>query len=87
MAIRDAAKTLSRNPEPMETAPLPVTQSKRPELGRYLLQVDRQTKGSYPSAEAAEKAGLAIKIGHPVVQVVVYDAVQCVGKIVELAKS
>jgi len=29
------------------------SQRKRPESGRYLLQVDRQTKGSYPTAEAA----------------------------------
>ena len=93
MAIRDGAKTLSKSPilskspEPIETAPLPVTQSKRPELGRFLLQVDRQTKASYPSSEAAEEAGLVIKTGHPIVQVVVYDAVQCVGKAVELAES
>jgi hypothetical protein len=30
-------------------------QSKRPEIGR--LQVDRQTKGSYKTAEAAQLAG------------------------------
>ncbi len=52
------------------------TQRKRPELGRYLLQVDRQTKNSYPTAEAAHKAGLVIKTGHPVVQVSVYDTVE-----------
>jgi hypothetical protein len=27
------------------------SQRKRPESGRYLLQVDRQTKGSYQTAE------------------------------------
>ncbi len=36
-------------------------QSKRPEIGRYLLQVDRQTKGSYKTSEAAQSAALAIK--------------------------
>ena len=35
-----------------------LSQSKRPEVGRFLLQVDRQTKGSYATAEAAEKAGM-----------------------------
>jgi hypothetical protein len=48
--------------------------------------VDRQTKGSYQDSEAAEEAGLAIKTGHPILQVVVYDAVECLGKPVELPK-
>ena len=43
------------------------SQSKRPEIGTILLQVDRQTKRSYATAEAAEKAGIVIKQGHPVV--------------------
>ena len=51
------------------------SQRKRPELGRYLLQVDRQTKGSYTTSNAAQSAALVIKTGHPVVQVSVYDAV------------
>jgi hypothetical protein len=49
-----------------------------------LLQVDRQTKGSYETAESAEVAGLAIKTGHPVVQVSVYDSVDCRNTLVEL---
>ena len=84
MAVRDGAKTLTKSLEPVETAPMPFTQRKRPELGRFLLQVDRQTKGSYPDSETAEQAGLAIKTGHPILQVVVYDAVECSGKILEL---
>ena len=51
-----------------------LSQSKRPEVGRFLLQVDRQTKGSYATAEAAEKAGMVIKKGHPIVRVSVYDS-------------
>jgi hypothetical protein len=61
-----------------------ISQRKRPETGRFLLQVDRQTKGSYTTAELAEEAGLAIKIGHPVVQVSVYDSVECQNTLVEL---
>jgi hypothetical protein len=38
-----------------------VSQRKRPESGRYLLQVDRQTKGSYKTSEAAQSAALEIK--------------------------
>ena len=61
-----------------------LSQSKRPEVGRFLLQVDRQTKGSYATAEAAEKAGMVIKKGHPIVRVSVYDSVQTANKIIEL---
>src|SRR5262245_31618036 len=45
------------------------------EGGRYLLQVDRQTKGSYKTSEAAQSAALAIKTGYPVVKVSIYDSV------------
>jgi hypothetical protein len=50
-------------------------QSKRPEIGRYLLQVDRQTKGSYKTSEAAQSAALAIKTSYPIVKVSIYDSV------------
>ena len=59
------------------------SQSRRSELGRYLLQVDRQTKGSFTTSNAAQSAALAIKTGHPVVQVSVYDAVENTNTIVE----
>jgi hypothetical protein len=61
-----------------------VSQRKRPEIGRFLLQVDRQTKSSYVTGEAAEEAGKIIKEGHPLVQVAVYDTVESVHKLVEL---
>jgi hypothetical protein len=48
------------------------------------LQVDRQTKGSYATYEAAEKVGLVIKKEHPILQVAVYDGVESVNKIIEL---
>jgi hypothetical protein len=60
------------------------SQRKRPEVGRFLLQVDRQTKGSYLTAEAAQTAGLVIKKGHPNVQVAVYDRVESQNTILEL---
>jgi hypothetical protein len=53
------------------------SQRKRPELGRYLLQVDRQTKGSYQTVETAESAGLAIKKEYPILHVTIYDSVEC----------
>jgi hypothetical protein len=60
------------------------SQRKRPEAGRYLLQVDRQTKGSYQTPEAAQTVALVIKTGHPIVQVSIYDSVDCVSTMVEV---
>jgi hypothetical protein len=53
-----------------------LSQRKRPEVGRFVLQVDRQTKGSYATAEAAHAAGLAIKNDFPLLHVTVYDSVE-----------
>jgi len=60
------------------------SQRKRPESGRYLLQVDRQTKGSYKTPEAAQSVGLEIKTGYPIVQVSIYDSVDNSHTIVQL---
>jgi hypothetical protein len=59
------------------------SQRKRPERGRYLLQVDRQTKGSYTTPEEAQSAAMVIKKGYPIVQVAVYDSVEYTQTIVE----
>ena len=61
----------------------PLSQQKRPERGRYLLQVDRQTKGSYQSSETAQAAALVIKKKYPIVQVSVYDSVDNSNTLVE----
>ena len=73
MAGRSETLTVKKR-EPVEETVEPVGQ-KRPTLQRYRLQVDRQTKSSFDTLEAAEKAGKAIKKSFPVVQVAVYDAV------------
>jgi hypothetical protein len=59
------------------------SQRKRPDSGRYLLQVDRQTKG-YKTSEAAQSAALEIKTEYPVVQVSIYDSVDNSHRLVEL---
>jgi hypothetical protein len=59
------------------------SQRKRPEAGRYLLQVDRQTKGSYQTAELAQAAGLAIKKEYPILHVTVYDSVDYASTVLE----
>jgi hypothetical protein len=43
------------------------------EAGRYWLQIDRQTKGSYDELEAAQAAGEALKKRFPNVHVALYD--------------
>jgi hypothetical protein len=63
------------------------SQRKRPESGRYLLQVDRQTKGSYQTAESAEAAGIAIKKEHPILHVTVYDSVDFASTVLALPAS
>jgi len=63
---------------------VPTARRKRPESGRYLLQVVRQTKGSYKTSEAAQSVGLGIKTGYPIVQVSIYDSVDNSHTLVEL---
>ena len=84
MAIRATAKT-KRAAEPEESAPESLGPRGRPEMGQFRLQVDRQTKSSYETFEAAEKAGLVIKKGHPILYVTVYDAVAGSNKVIELS--
>ena len=57
---------------------------RQPDNGRFHLQVDRQTKESFTTYEAAEAAGLAIKKDYPILQVAIYDGVDGVNKIIEL---
>lgn len=59
------------------------SQRKRPERGRFLLQVDKQTKGSYTTSEAAQAAALMIKKNYPIVNVSIYDSVDNSSTLVE----
>jgi hypothetical protein len=81
---RRESKTMSLTPDPEEPVEEAVTQRKRPDGGRFRLQVDRQTKESYATTEAAEAAGLAIKKAYPILYVAVYDGVDSVTKVIEL---
>ena len=60
------------------------SQHKRPESGRYLIQVDKQTKASYETAEAAHSAALEIKKGYPIVKVSVFDSIESTSRLIEL---
>jgi hypothetical protein len=77
-------KIITSAPDHEEPVPESFGQRKRPENGQFRLKVDRQTKASYPTREAAEEAGLAIKKSYPIVQVVVHDAAEGVHKTIEL---
>ncbi len=58
-------------------------QRRRPEKGPFRHQVDSQTKESFATYVEAAAVGLAIKKGHPIVRVTVYDAVKCESKTIE----
>jgi hypothetical protein len=56
------------------------TEEERPkqyqqETERYLLQIDRQTKRSFKTPEAAQSAAVEIKARFPALQVSIYDNV------------
>ena len=85
MALR--SKTLTtKEPEAEEPAEL-FSQRRKPDVGQFRLQVDRQTKASFATYEEAEAAGMIIKKGHPVVRVSVYDTIECINRIIEPAKA
>ena len=87
MATRPEIGVITKKPGADTSAPEQPNQSKRAETGQFRLKVDRQTKASYLTLEAAEKAGLAIKQEHPVVQVTVYDSAAGINKTIELPKA
>ena len=76
-------KTLKASPVMEEAAEIH-TQSKRPIPERFHLQVDRQTKKSYSTVEAATEAAMLLKKSYPLLQVVVYDSVEFSGTVTEL---
>ena len=87
MATRERAKIIVKKSDPDDPVEEAIGQRKRPETGRYRLQVDRQTKASFMTSEDAEKAGLAIKKKFPIVQVTVYDSADSVTRALELSKE
>jgi hypothetical protein len=85
MALR--SKMLTKETEQEEPAQEPLSQRRKPDVGQFRLQVDRQTKASFATYEEAEAAGIVIKKGHPVVRVSVYDTIECINRIIELPKA
>ena len=87
MATRERAKIVVKKSEPDDAAEELIEQRKRPDNGRFRLQVDRQTKASFTTSDDAEKAGLAIKKQFPIVQVSVYDSQEAVSRLLELSNE
>lgn len=71
-------------PDDAEVVFEPQSQKRRPEAGRYRLQVDRQTKATYTTFEAAQAQGLIIKKRFSQVQVAIYDIQASTNTILEL---
>jgi hypothetical protein len=64
-----------------------VGQQKKPDTAQFRLQVDRQTKRSYATFDAAVQDGIAIKSSYPLLQVAVYDRLASAETIIELPKG
>jgi len=84
MAVRQTSQSSGEAPNVDNATPIQSGQGKRRETGQFQLQVDRQTKLFYGTYEAAERAGVAIKKSHPIVQVSIYNAGEGSWKIMEL---
>ena len=86
MTVRDRTKAKSANNDgvDVEGSGSKPGQQKRPEAGQFRLQVDRQTKTSFATYAAAEEAALAVKRGHPILYVTVFDAVAGVNTVIDL---
>jgi hypothetical protein len=82
MALHTKTVNMTKGLDHEEPAPEPFSQ--KPEIGRFRLQVDRQTKASFTTYEAAEQAGMVIKKAHPAVRVAIYDAVESINRILSL---
>lgn len=87
MAARPENKIIVKKPDADVSVQELPNQRKRPDVGQFRLLVDRQTKSSFLTLEAAEAAGLAIKQEFPLVQVTVYDSVAGMNKTIEIPAS
>jgi hypothetical protein len=81
--LKMPAKKINKDAEEEEIGRVP-SQRQRPESGRYLLQVDRQTKSSFKTFDDAHSAALKIKKSNPVIQVAVYDSVDHLHTLVDV---
>jgi hypothetical protein len=81
------AERLTKRNKEEDAAPPASPSQRRQAEGRFRLQVDRQTKSTYATFEAAEAAGIAIKKSHPLVQVGIYDHLESVNKVLQVPEA
>jgi hypothetical protein len=60
---------------------------RQPDTERYQLQIDRQTKRSFKTPEAAQTMALEIKARFPILQVSIYDSVSNSRTVVDIPGS
>jgi len=70
-----------------QTDDQPRPEQKQLETERYLLQIDRQTKRSFKTPEAAQSAAMEIKTRFPLLQVSIYDSASKSRTVVDIPKS
>ena len=81
--FRMPAKNAAKAEQPEEERPKQYQQ----ETERYLLQIDRQTKRSFKTPEAARSAALEIKARFQHLQVSIYDSVSKSRSMIDVPKS
>ncbi len=80
-------RMLAKNAAKREQAEEERPKQNQQEPERYLLQIDRQTKRSFKTPEAARSAALEIKARFPALQVSIYDSVSSSRSIVDASRS
>ena len=81
--FRMPTKKISKTEQPEGERP----GHQQPDTERYQLQIDRQTKRSFKTPEAARSAALEIKSRFPVLQVSIYDSATKSRTVVDVPKS
>ena len=81
--FRMPAKNAAKREQAEEERP----KQNQQEPERYLLQIDRRTKRSFKTPEAAQTAALEIKARFPALQVSIYDNVMKSRTVVDVPKS
>ena len=81
--FRMPAKKVAKPEQPEEDR----SRQQQPDTERYQLQIDRQTKRSFKTSEAARSAAQEIKARFPALQVSVYDSTTKSRTMVDVPKS
>jgi hypothetical protein len=70
-----------------EQTEVDTAQQREPDTERYVLQIDRQTKRSFMTSEAARSAAGEIKARFPTLQVSIYDSVSKSRTLIDVPRS